>query len=151
MSAEPVSNTPPFPGESEQLAVGGTALPAHGEQEVMTPVAQTGARVESDPSTTAPTVQSPEFANLREGTGRASSGGLDRFYDVHVPIWAELGRVEMPLGDLVKLAEGAVVRLDRPVSDPVDIVSQGIRLARGEVVVIDGCFAVRIKEIIASK
>lgn len=92
----------------------------------------------------------PEFAPLKESPGRGS-GHLDRFYDVHVPVWAELGRVELPLGELVKLSEGAVVRLERSVSEPVDIVSQGVKLARGEVIVIDDCFAVRIKEIIATK
>jgi flagellar motor switch protein FliN/FliY len=51
----------------------------------------------------------------------------------------------------MKLDEGAVIRLDRPVSDPVDLVSQGVKLASGEVVVIDDCFAVRIKEMAKSK
>jgi flagellar motor switch protein FliN len=92
----------------------------------------------------------PEFSPLRETPGRGN-GQLDRFYDVHVPVWAELGRVELPLGELVKLSEGAVVRLERSVSEPVDIVSQGVKLARGEVIVIDDCFAIRIKEIIATK
>jgi flagellar motor switch protein FliN/FliY len=95
-------------------------------------------------------VKLPEFAQLRESSGRGS-GTLERFYNVHVPIWAELGRVELPLGELIKLSEGAVVRLERPVSEPVDIVSQGVKLARGEVIVIDDCFAVRIKEIITTK
>ena len=96
-------------------------------------------------------VSVPEFAALKEGGGRKTNGSMDSFLDVRVPVWAELGRVELPLGDLVDLAEGAVLRLDRPVSDPVDVVSQGVRLARGEVIVIDDCFAIRIKEIIAKK
>lgn len=89
----------------------------------------------------------PEFAPLQESANHQAVGAMDRFFDVHVPIWAELGRVEMPLGDLMKLDEGAVLRLDRPVGEPVDLISQGVKLARGEVVVIDDCFAVRIKEI----
>lgn len=93
----------------------------------------------------------PGFASMEETTDRRTSASMDRFYEVHVPVWAELGRVEMPLGDLMKLDEGAVIRLDRPVSDPVDLVSQGVKLARGEVVVIDDCFAVRIKEMAKSK
>ena len=93
----------------------------------------------------------PGFAAMDESSDRRTSAPMDRFYEVHVPVWAELGRVEMPLGDLMKLDEGAVIRLDRPVSDPVDLVSQGVKLARGEVVVIDDCFAVRIKEMAKSK
>ena len=110
-----------------------------------------GASVEPTSDIKAEDVKVPEFASMKEGLGRGSSGGLDRFYDVHVPIWAELGRVELPLGELVRLSEGAVVRLERPISEPVDVVSQGVKLARGEVIVIDDCFAIRIKEIIASK
>ncbi len=93
----------------------------------------------------------PGFASMEETTDRKAAAPMDRFYEVHVPVWAELGRVEMPLGELMKLDEGSVIRLDRPVSDPVDLVSQGVKLASGEVVVIDDCFAVRIKEMAKSK
>ena len=93
----------------------------------------------------------PGFVPMEETTDRKAAAPMDRFYEVHVPVWAELGRVEMPLGELMKLDEGAVIRLDRPVSDPVDLVSQGVKLASGEVVVIDDCFAVRIKEMAKSK
>lgn len=97
-------------------------------------------------------VKAAEFASLKPTPSKAGPGGpMDRFYDVHVPVWAELGRVEVPLGELVKLDEGSVLMLDRPVSEPVDLVSQGIKLARGEVIVVDDCFAIRIKEIISNK
>jgi flagellar motor switch protein FliN/FliY len=96
-------------------------------------------------------VKIPAFSPLRESAQKTGNTTMDRFYDVNVPVWAELGRIEMTLGDLMKLDEGSVVRLQRPVSDPVDLVSQGVRLARGEVVVIDDCFAVRIKEIESSR
>ncbi len=94
-------------------------------------------------------VKVPEFATMQEKTvpAAAAASSVERFYDVNVPVWAELGRVEMPLGELMKLGEGSVLRLDRPVSEPVDLVSQGVKLARGEVVVVDDCFAIRIKEI----
>ncbi len=91
--------------------------------------------------------KAPEFASMEDAQTNRSAVHMDRFYDVHVPVWVELGRVEMPLGELMKLDEGAVLRLNRPVGEPVDLVSQGVKLARGEVVVIDDCFAVRIKEI----
>ena len=96
-------------------------------------------------------VRVPEFATLQEGAGKRAEGNMDRFLDVRVTVCAELGRVDLPLGELVELAEGTVMRLDRPVSEPVDVVSQGVKLARGEVIVIDDCFAIRIKEIVAKK
>ena len=76
---------------------------------------------------------------------------MDRFFDVNVTVWAELGRAEMPIGELLQVGEGAVLKLDRSVSEPVDLVAQGVRVARGEVVVVDDCFAIRIKEIENSK
>jgi flagellar motor switch protein FliN/FliY len=93
------------------------------------------------------TVRAPDFVPLRESRESRVASGVDRFYDVHVPVWVELGRIEMTLGDLLKLGEGSVLRLERPISEPVDLVSQGVKLARGEVVVIEDCFGIRIKEI----
>jgi flagellar motor switch protein FliN/FliY len=72
---------------------------------------------------------------------------LRRFYDVTMTVSVELGRVTMPIGELLQLSEGAVIQLDRMVSQPVDIIAQGVRLARGEVVVVEEQYAVRITEI----
>jgi len=75
---------------------------------------------------------------------------LNRFYDVNMTVSVELGRVTMPIGDMLQLAEGSVIQLDRPVSQPVDIIAQGVRLARGEVVVVEERYAVRITDIEAA-
>lgn len=72
---------------------------------------------------------------------------LNRLYDVSVPVSVELGRVTMPIGEMLQLGEGAVIQLDRVISQPVDIIAQGVRLARGEVVVVEERYAVRITEI----
>ena len=64
-----------------------------------------------------------------------------------VTISAELGRVTIPIGELMELNEGSVVELNRSVSSPIDLMAQGRRVATGEVVVVDDCFAVRIKSI----
>ncbi|MBT5019763.1 MAG: flagellar motor switch protein FliN [Planctomicrobium sp.] len=72
---------------------------------------------------------------------------LNRFYDVNVTVSVELGRVEMPIGEMLQLGDGAVVELTRNVSEEVDIMAQGVRIAKGEVVVVDDRFAVRITNI----
>ncbi|HWL09043.1 MAG TPA: flagellar motor switch protein FliN [Planctomicrobium sp.] len=72
---------------------------------------------------------------------------LKRFYDVNMSVSVELGRANMPIGELLRLSEGAVIQLDRLVSQPVDVIAQGVRLARGEVVVVDERYAVRITQI----
>ncbi len=94
-------------------------------------------------------IKTPEFMPLQQRSTTGQTASMERFYDVRVPVWAELGRVEMQLGDLLQLGEGAVLRLDRPVGEPVDLVSQGVKLARGEVVVVDDSFAIRIREILS--
>jgi len=97
-----------------------------------------------------PDVKVASFSELPDNRPERE-GSMERFYDVNIPVWAELGRIEMPIGELMRIDAGTVLRLDRPVSEPVEIVSQGVTLARGEVVVVDDCFAVRIKEIHSSK
>lgn len=91
-------------------------------------------------------VHTPEFASLTSSdSGEGTS--IDRFYDVNITVWAELGRTSMSLGELLKIGEGSVLKLSRPISAPIDLMAQGVRVARGEVVVVDDSFAIRIKEI----
>ncbi len=92
-----------------------------------------------------------DFAELRAAAANAGSGSLDRLLDVTVTATAELGRATMSIADVLNLGPESVLELDRPVSEPVDLVVQGVRLARGEVVVVDDRFAIRIKEILDPK
>jgi flagellar motor switch protein FliN/FliY len=88
-----------------------------------------------------------DFAALSAGAGGVPAASLDRLFDVTVTVTAELGRTTRSIGDILKLSLGSVLELDRLVSEPVDLMVQGVRLARGEVVVVDDRFAIRIKEI----
>ena len=101
----------------------------------------------SDPEGDSQTPSSePVFAPLTDqGTGAPIP--LGRFNDVKVNVSAQLGSVSMQLGQLLQLGEGSVIELNRAINEPVDLMAQGVRIARGEVVVIDDCFAIRIKEI----
>ena len=90
-------------------------------------------------------VEFPSVSGERPLTGRMP---LDRFYDVSVTVTAELGRVSMPIGELVRLGEGSVIELERSVNEPVDIMAQGVQLARGDIVAVDGRYAVRITEVL---
>lgn len=74
-------------------------------------------------------------------------GSLSRFFDVTVAVSVELGRVTLPIGELVKLGKGSVIELDRAIDEPVDLMAQGVRLARGEVIVVNDRYAIRIDEI----
>ena len=89
-------------------------------------------------------VEFPQVSRTRASTAMP----LERFAEVSIEISVEIGRVTMPIGELLKLGEGAVVELNRAVSEPVDVMAHGVRIASGEVVVIDDRFAVRITEIV---
>ena len=93
----------------------------------------------------------PEFEQLAPNPPKpAKDLELSRFGGVHVTLTAELGRTELTIQELIGLAEGSVVELNRAISAPVELVAQGVALGNGEVVVIDDQFAIRIKEIYAS-
>jgi flagellar motor switch protein FliN len=62
----------------------------------------------------------------------------------------ELGRTEMALEDVLKLRSGAIVPLDNQAGDPVDVIVNGRLAARGEVVVVEDTFCVRIVELVAA-
>jgi len=96
-------------------------------------------------------VKIPEFAEVSERVVKRLDSHPDRLHSVSVAVWAELGRVEMLIGDLLQLGEGSVVRLDRSVGEPVDLISQGVKLARGEVIVVEDSFAIRIREILSGE
>ena len=95
--------------------------------------------------------QVPQFANLQDSSAQEQPSAIGRLYDVSVHVAAELGSVQIPIGDVLKLGEGSVIELNRTITEPIDLMAQGVRIARGEVVVIDDCFAIRIKEIEANK
>jgi flagellar motor switch protein FliN/FliY len=75
--------------------------------------------------------------------------GLDLLRDVEMEVTAELGRTRMNVRDLLSLSPGTVVELDRAAGGPADLLVNGRLIARGEVVVIDENFGIRLTEIVA--
>jgi flagellar motor switch protein FliN/FliY len=78
-----------------------------------------------------------------------SRGGLDMLHDVEMEVSAELGRTRMSVRELLSLTPGAIVELDRAAGSPADLLVNGRLVARGEVVVVDENFGIRITEIVA--
>jgi flagellar motor switch protein FliN/FliY len=76
-------------------------------------------------------------------------GGLDMLHDVEMEVSAELGRTRMSVRELLSLNPGAIVELDRAAGSPADLLVNGRLIARGEVVVVDENFGIRITEIVA--
>jgi len=75
-------------------------------------------------------------------------GSLSLLHDVEMTVTVELGRTTMALRDVLALTPGSVVELDRSAGSPVDLLVNGTLIARGEVVVIDEEFALRVTEIV---
>lgn len=79
--------------------------------------------------------------------GKIAPGGIDLLLDVELEASLRFGSREMPLGEVLDLGAGDVVELDRQVSDPVDLLVGDKIVARGEVVLINGSFGLRVLEI----
>src|SRR5579862_8608442 len=77
------------------------------------------------------------FPQLESMAKAVPAGSLNHLMDVSVCVTAELGRANMSIGDVLKIGLGSVVGLNRSVSEPVDLLVQGVPFARGEVVVVD--------------
>ncbi len=76
---------------------------------------------------------------------------LDLIRDVDLDLRIELGRTHMHLEDVLKLGKGAVVPLDKLAGDPVDIYANGRLIARGEVLILNDNFCVRVAELVAGE
>lgn len=94
--------------------------------------------------------KAPQFAKFSPTQGSAERG-LDHLYAVKLDAEAVLGRAGLSVDEMLNLGVGSVVELDRLVTEPVDLLVQNVRVARGEVVVLNDQFAIRITEIIGSK
>ena len=95
-------------------------------------------------------VQSVEFPEAVETEAASSTGNFDILLDMNVPVTVTIGRTEMPVRRLLQLGPGSVLQLDKPIDAPADLYLKDAKFASADVVVVDGKFAVRIKEIIGA-
>jgi len=95
-----------------------------------------------------PTVERASFEQLRP-EGRHESKNIDMLLDVTLPVSIELGRTALKIEDILNLGPGSVVELDKLAGEPVDILINEKILAKGEVVVVDENFGVRITSMIS--
>jgi flagellar motor switch protein FliN len=80
----------------------------------------------------------------------ATPGDLGRLGDVPVDLSVEIGRTRMTIAETLGLGTGSIVTLDRLAGEPVDLLVNGKPIARGEVVVIDEEFGLRITEVVGA-
>lgn len=100
-----------------------------------------------------PTFQMPQAAPSAGGAAPAVSaddpGSIEVLLDIPLEISVELGRVKMLVRDVVDLGSGSIVEIDKAAGEPVDVLVNGRLVARGEVVVIEDNFGVRLTEIMS--
>ncbi len=96
-----------------------------------------------------PAVTPAEFPDLSAAAQPAPGApNLELVKDIQVTLTVELGRTDMVIQDILELTPGKVVELDRLAGEPLDILVNGTLLARGEVVVVDENFGVRLTSIL---
>jgi len=81
--------------------------------------------------------------------GAAQPANLGILLDLELPVCVTFGRTQLPLKDVVKLASGSIVELNRLANEPVEVLINDFVIARGEVVVVDGNYGVRVTEIVS--
>jgi flagellar motor switch protein FliN/FliY len=96
-----------------------------------------------------PNVQSLQFPNLSSGVGSGEPGNIGLIMDVFMEMTVELGRTKRSIKDILGMGEGTIIELDKLAGEPVDILVNHKKIAKGEVVVIDENFGVRVTEILS--
>ncbi|WP_405156306.1 flagellar motor switch phosphatase FliY [Paenibacillus sp. FSL K6-0108] len=95
-------------------------------------------------------VQPVQFANLQNGAfGQVDENNLNLLMDIPLKVTVELGRTQKQIKDILELSQGSIVELDKLAGEPVDILVNNKLIAKGEVVVIDENFGVRVIDIVS--
>ena len=107
------------------------------------------AQVAADKATqVAAQVRAPEMPDLSSVPNAQGGDAIEMLDDVELEVRIELGRTRMLVEDVLRLSSDAVVELDKAAGDPVDIYVNGRRIARGEVLVLNENFCIRVSEIV---
>lgn len=136
---KPAQNTLPSEGE-----------PLQGDIEYLLQQAERAlASVDAEPEGPPPGVTTFNFQEFAGAPASSENATLDLIRDVELDLRIELGRTNLYLEDVLKLRKGSVVPLDKLAGDPVDIFVNGRLIARGEVLVLNDNFCVRVTELVA--
>ena len=91
----------------------------------------------------------PAFAPLPTNGQNNDLSQIDLLLDINLQVTVELGRARMKIAEILALRNGSVIELDRLAGEPADILVNGTLIARGEVVVVDEKFGVRVIEVVS--
>ncbi|HEB72834.1 MAG TPA: flagellar motor switch protein FliN [Nitrospirae bacterium] len=108
---------------------------------------QTAAEEEQATTAIAPPLEAPEAALNAPSLPGAQPNEVDRILDLPMNLAVELGRTKMLINDLLQLGQGSVIELTKLVGEPLEVLVNSKLVAKGEVVVVNEKFGVRITEI----
>jgi flagellar motor switch protein FliN/FliY len=147
-----MADTPETTGQAEAATTLGDTPSADDQSNIdsLLNQAQTALSSIDEPAATLPAGVKPfQFKDLAGTTAVNETASLDLLRDVQLDLKIELGRTQMHLEDVLRLKQGTVVALDKLAGDPVDVYANGRLIARGEVLVLNDNFCVRVAELIA--
>lgn len=149
--AAPAPQPAPTPAPQPMAPPAPQPMAAPAPQPVAQPAPQQAPPVYAPPQYAQPVASAPvqpvQFTPLASGPVPVNDANIGLILDVPLQITVELGRTSKSIKDILELTNGSIVELDRLAGEPVDIMVNGKYLAKGEVVVIDENFGVRITDI----
>jgi flagellar motor switch protein FliN/FliY len=142
----------PAPPKPRSVAASGDAGVSQDDIELLLRKAEQALASIDEPVDALPSgVQTFNFQDFAGAAANTDAATLELMRDVQLDLTIELGRTHMQLEDVLKLKQGAVVPLDKLAGDPADIYVNGRLIARGEVLVLNDNFCVRVAELIVGE
>ena len=150
-------STPPPAGQADEPSMqdvsnASSGVVAQSDVDALLSQAQEALSSVDEPASELPSGVRPfELQDLVGLAGAAEPATLELVRDVELDLKIELGRTHMHLEEVLRLKKGAVVTLDKLAGDPVDIYVNGRLIARGEVLVLNDNFCVRVAELVVGE
>lgn len=110
-----------------------------------------GEETESTDAGVAPSLAPAEPAGRAPSSSKNAGRNLDMVLDINLVATARLGRIEMPIADILALGPGSIIEVGHLVDEPVELLVNDKLIARGDVVVVDEKFGLRITEIVSPR
>ncbi len=153
--APPVAPSAPAPVASAATAASEADVSQNDIELLLNKAEQALASVDQPSTSSAealpPGLKSFEFKKFSGTAANTESATLELMRDVQLDLTIELGRTHMHLEDVLRLKQGAIVPLDKLAGDPADIFVNGRLVARGEVLVLNDNFCIRVAELIVGE
>lgn len=93
-------------------------------------------------------IKSTDFSELKESETAGQSQNIDFILDIPVRVSVELGRSKLLINDLLQLNQGSIIELDKLAGEPLEVLVNSKLIARGDVVVVNEKFGIRLTDII---